>query len=1498
MRNFFPCLLALCAALVAAEPLKLFTFGQQGARRSGEALGEVALTAGRPGGFYRPNNNLPLKEIAQFEAECLSSAPVRLRLSASLIQGGKRISASLPPVALAGDGQYHRIVFELTDMPHWAECDTLGDMELRFVPETAGAAPVIAFRNARFAKREKAAPPLKLFTFGQQGARRSGEALDGVALTAGRPGGFFRPNNNLPLKSLAFFEIECRSSAAVRLRLASSLLKDGKRLSTALPPVPLAADAEYQRVAFDLTRQPHWGECERLVDLELRFTPDEAGAAPVIAFRNARFTSRPTPALEFRGAALGRAVHLSRLAPSPSDNAVEAMASAGVAGCFHQQGLEWDAETVKQIEFRLKADAPGYWHFDCSNLADGKRHTVRVLPVAAIPDGEWHDLVIDLAAQREWRGVMTNYELKWAGGEPARLGLAAVRAKTLANRIPDAENASPGRPIPVAHLDPRAECRLAWEGGVSPGATLHFRGGDLRELAGTAVALPKGAREVRFTVPEMAAEAWLEIAAKGTGFPVVQQLRYTPPAAAGRLFWRGKWLWMQNAPGPVDRSIWFQRDFDLEEAPQAAFIAAAGDDSCYTYVNGRFVGKTRRWSQTARYDITRLLRPGKNRISCRVKNIDSWGGFLADVYVRTAKGDLFLDTDEKWRCETKTNTDRTIPEADEPVVVLGDARIPPWKGGMLLRYAGPQGLLAPVKLEPGRMTVRVERMPPDEIKSLRFVTVDEQGRKLDFTLPVTPGSAQWKEGAEVAIRYPVPYHDRGKCRIFLEDDSVAIVGNPPVATLDKGTPTPPPLRRASWTGGPRPMLQFGDERIQPIFWQAPSTYGRNFLAGLPHFADNNFRSYRISASFQDYWKPDGTFDFSIFDKEVANLLTLKPDAVFAIQIYSFMPEWWLARNPDDLSRHYQGRPRDLWLDKQALASQKWLTEGEIPLKALIDHIKASGYADRVWGLSFTENNCGEWFWTSADANGQRSYAGYSPADYASYRAFLKRRYQTDEALAKAWGQPGLTFATVEMPYLEKARKGTVGTLLDAEKDRAMIDFFEFRSLALAEAIIHFGKFTKQETDGKWLVGAYYGYFSEMIANPRRNIQSNGHNGFLETARSPYVDFVHAPLRYTVRKTGQPGTMMQTWDTWTLHGKMIFTELDVRTSLGAVKDNAANIVYCGTPSVPLYDIGQFTRSFGMAAATGTSLYWYDLAHHQFDEKVLNRVISDLNDLYLKLPPVQGTTPCEVAVVSDRDSAWRTQFPAANSPNTIAAEALFHHFNELAVPFRSLTVSDLLDETIQVPPHKCYVMLTPVMLSRESRARLMQRFQREGASVVWLYAAGASYPERGPQAAFNGDFLGLQCRMELEEQCPVMTTTPEWGAIECRANHATAPIFVPVAGFDQVLGRDAAERPLMVLKRLGGSAHYFTALPNLPTALYARILDRAAVRRYRKEPGRDQYWIGNDLLFLHAATNGDKRLALPRGLRARAIAGPFQGTLRDGDAFPARAGMTYGFLVERE
>ena len=104
--------------------------------------------------------------------------------------------------------------------------------------------------------------------------------------------------------------------------------------------------------------------------------------------------------------------------------------------------------------------------------------------------------------------------------------------------------------------------------------------------------------------------------------------------------------------------------------------------------------------------------------------------------------------------------------------------------------------------------------------------------------------------------------------------------------------------------------------------------------------------------------------------------------------------------------------------------------------------------------------------------------------------------------------------------------------------------------------------------------------------------------------------------------------------------------------------------------------------------------------------------------------------------------------------------------------------------------------------------------------------------------------------------------------------------------------------MVVKKIGNSTHYVTALTNLPVELYSKIFDKTGIHRYSNKLTNDNYWIGNDVLFIHAGSNGAKSFVLPEGCTARAIAGPFKCTLASGESFEARAGMTYGFVVERQ
>ena len=255
----------------------------------------------------------------------------------------------------------------------------------------------------------------------------------------------------------------------------------------------------------------------------------------------------------------------------PSKNSVMAHIASEARGGFYQQNLNWDTSKIKQIEFSLMAKAPGYFQFACSTISGQKRTPVKLSPKTVIPAGEYHHYIFNVSDNANWRGVMTNWELRWIG-EPGEIGINSIKAVTTVNRIANATGLKPDRENIVSKLMPRAKCRLRWEGGKSPGVTLRFYNRDLQEIKGTAVSLAKNEKEIEFTTPEMLVETRVKLHVAGEGFPVVQQLSYVSPSSTGNIFWRGKWIWSQKAPGPINRSIWFERIIELDEKPEFAVI--------------------------------------------------------------------------------------------------------------------------------------------------------------------------------------------------------------------------------------------------------------------------------------------------------------------------------------------------------------------------------------------------------------------------------------------------------------------------------------------------------------------------------------------------------------------------------------------------------------------------------------------------------------------------------------------------------------------------------------------------------------------------------------------------------------------------------------------------------------------------------------------------------------------------------------------------------------
>ena len=155
-----------------------------------------------------------------------------------------------------------------------------------------------------------------------------------------------------------------------------------------------------------------------------------------------------------------------------------------------------------------------------------------------------------------------------------------------------------------------------------------------------------------------------------------------------------------------------------------------------------------------------------------------------------------------------------------------------------------------------------------------------------------------------------------------------------------------------------------------------------------------------------------------------------------------------------------------------------------------------------------------------------------------------------------------------------------------------------------------------------------------------------------------------------------------------------------------------------------------------------------------------------------------------------------------------------------------------------------------------------------------------------------------RMDNTPRHPKLRLEPEWGGLEWTSFLAGFPWFIPEAGFDEVIGRDENGAPALVSVKCGNSTHYLSMLPDLSADIIRKLAEKSGVRFYTPDT-TDPAWIGHDLVFLHCATSGTKRLSPAPGTVLKQLLGPaVRPILKSGETWSGEAGRTYGFQVVRE
>ena len=1144
--------------------------------------------------------------------------------------------------------------------------------------------------------------------------------------------------------------------------------------------------------------------------------------------------------------------------------------SASPTGGILCNSLSWSASEIKSLELTCKFSGEGgYLRCDFTST-DGRQNFSGYLGHSVIPDGKWRKITFPVGDAPAWRDRIKSIRFSFSG-KTSVIGFSKLSALPYCNRIDN----------PV----PRGEYTLSRLSGNEK-ALLQLLDSDYKVLK--TITLAPGEKKVDFTAPEMT----MCVKKIPADVPLLLTLNNLKKLDLPASFWKGKLIWCQNGFGPDAENVFFRKEFDLESAPEEAFFVLSGDDAFELFINGRFVGEGKNWQIPGKFDVTKLLKPGKNRIDVKVYNAQAWGMLIGELYTRVNGRSSYIYTDESWKCKIGGTS---IPENFPlPAFVLGSPPQAPWGTRVYYRYAGPVSKISVHDAStPGEMVISTDSVPEVNSDRLTFFlhTPDKKIRKL--TALITPETGQWLPGEKITVKYRLN-NDMHPGKLYINEEFLDVINNISVGTLSGRKTAPQPLSAVKITGaGKRPKIVINGQQHIPVY-----SY---LAAGYSDFPDSRWyqirnaknaghKIMRFSFAFETFLKGENKFDFSHVDSLFDTVEMYAPGTKVIIQIRCSMPEWYLKKNPGERVAYYGNAPYHRQKDKQALTSKKWLADASVILRKILRYLVNSPYAGRIIGVAISEGWNSEWFHSYLDDNNKFAISGYAPADYATFREFLREKYSTDANLGAAWQMKNVTIGNAPMPSLQQIMSSGAGSLLDVRKEKQLIDWFTYRNRAIGEAITAFCKVVKEESENRWLAGAYYGYFL-AFSNIYNRLQTVGHLDIERVARSPYVDFVTAPSFYSWRYPGQGDAVMQLAESFTSQGKLVIVEQDLRN----YSEPSAYEIRNGMSSTVETSIGTLERCFALMLTRGVGTHWLDLYDNCIREKIILEHIRKGNEAVAALPEVQNTTPVELCLVADTVSAMYSKHNAGDGLAVAAVGELRRKLNETSLPFRFVLLRDLLDSD-RLPPHKLYIFCNTVMLTPADRIALQRRLQKEKATVLWLYGAGVSTENSGPSADNMSDFLGIKFIRDDKVAKPQL----KWdfaGSSGTSANYTrTFPWFIPVSGFEKVHGRLTDGRPALVEWNTFGVRNIFSTLMNLPPELLKIIAKNAGLHIYSETD--DPVLAGNDIIALHAKSGGIKKLTPPPGTIMVPILGPYKKTLNPGEKFEAVPGRTYIFHVRKK
>lgn len=681
----------------------------------------------------------------------------------------------------------------------------------------------------------------------------------------------------------------------------------------------------------------------------------------------------------------------------------------------------------------------------------------------------------------------------------------------------------------------------------------------------------------------------------------------------------------------------------------------------------------------------------------------------------------------------------------------------------------------------------------------------------------------------------------------------------------------------------RPVIFINNQPQYPLIYALTDVPGGRWTweelprYNLQNFYNHGFRLFQVDIAFDFVWKEDNSIQLDTVQLQLAGLLKACPDAAVMIRFHVNPPKWWQEKYPEEntLYPDAKAKPDINWgiqrlieddeetPARTSLASYKWKEAAGSKFKEFLNKLQSLPEAKALFGIQVAGGVYGEWhYWGFLDNEPDVS----KPMENF-FRDWLKEKYKTNNQLQLAWNDATVNFDNATLPTLDEKRNTKAGIFRNLPEERKTIDYYEAQHNCVADDIIYFCKIVKDNWAKPIITGAFYGYFYAVFGRET----AGGHLAYQKILNSPYIDFLSAPQAYYPESsvTGDAYRSRGLINSALLHNKLWLDEMDQQTPLLHLKDSAykrgvaksiatvrRNMLFTLTHGTGFwfYDFGPSGTNGGPRVADHGSFGWWDEPTLMDD---IGKVKTFLDSSMSK--PFKSNA--DVLLVHDTKTFYYTG-------SSKQASYMAHWANNWIPPaiFKSGAIHDVIHvddlDKIDIDQYKAVVFVNTWVLNDQQKALIKNRIAKDNRSIIWIYAPGY-----GDEKTLNKNFIEQVTGIKIKQLDPALATMVVDSSITSHnkfsiGNNIVNSLFAADDSKATIYGKlDSIGAAAFVKKQQKDFTSWYLSLPPSDIDLWRFIFRESGVHIY--ETGNDVLYAANDLLSIHTAKGGERKIALENG-----------------------------------